>query len=353
MPSARRRLAGAARAAWLPLATLALGGVSGAAADAIGVPLAWMLGPLVVIGTASVLGLRLSFHPWGRRVGQILIGAAIGLYFTPPVAGLVGELLPLMVMAAILLILASVGIGLVLERIAHVDRATAYFASVPGGVVEMAILAQSFGGQPAPVALAQSMRILLVVATVPIAVSLSGVHGDSVFSPIDLAFDPARLILLLLLAGLAGVALDRLRLPNAFMLGAMAVAIVTALFELPLSSIPSPMVSFGQVLLGTALGLGFQRSHIHMLWRFVPLALIGTVLLMAIAAGLAWPLARLIDLDVATMVLALAPGGITEMGVTAKILGLGVPLVSAFHVVRIALVVTTTPLLFRLLARLR
>jgi uncharacterized protein len=160
-------------------------------------------------------------------------------------------------------------------------------------------------------------------------------------------------VLLLLLATGAGYGLFRLRLPNAFMLGAMAVSVITAMFELPLSSIPSPVVSFGQVLLGTTLGLGFRRDQIRMLWRFVPLALAGTVLLLMVATLFAFLLGGLADIDIATMVLSLAPGGITEMGITAKILGLGVPLVSAFHVVRIILVVTTTPLLFRLLRWLR
>jgi uncharacterized protein len=343
------------RAPWrlgLPVATLALGGLAGAGANLAGLPLAWMLGPLLVIGTASGAGLRLAFPAWGRWLGQILIGGAIGLYFTAPVAALVAELLPLMVLSAVLLILASAAVALLIERIGHVDRATAYFASVPGGVAEMAILAQSSGGLVAPVALAQSLRILLVVAVVPIAVSLSGAQGESVFRPLDLPFGPMRLALLLLLAALAGYGLFRLRLPNAFMLGAMAVGVITAVFELPLSSIPSPVVGFGQVLLGTTLGLGFRRDQIRMLWRFVPLALAGTVLLLLIATGLAFLIGALTDIDIATMVLSLAPGGITEMGITAKILGLGVPLVSAFHVVRIMLVVTTTPLLFRLFRRL-
>jgi uncharacterized protein len=351
--SSKGRSGSALSRSWLPAATLALGGLAGAGADLIGLPLAWMLGPLLVIGTASGAGLRLGVPSWSRSLGQILIGGAIGLYFIPPVAALVAELLPLMVLSAVLMILASAALGLLVERIGHVDRATAYFASVPGGVAEMAILAQSFGGHVAPVALAQSLRILLVVAIVPIAVSLSGAHGESVFQPVDLPFDPMRLTVLLLLAAAAGYGLFRLRLPNAFMLGAMGVGVVTAMFELPLSSIPTPIVSLGQVLLGTALGLGFRRDQIRMLWGFVPLALAGTALLLVAATLLAFLIGALGNIDIATMVLALAPGGITEMGVTAKILGLGVPLVSAFHVVRIILVVTTTPLLFRLLKWLR
>ena len=45
--------------------------------------------------------------------------------------------------------------------------------------------------------------------------------------------------------------------------------------------------------------------------------------------------AMLSGLIPATLVLGMAPGGIAEMCVTAKVLQLGVPLVTAFHVTRV------------------
>jgi uncharacterized membrane protein AbrB (regulator of aidB expression) len=47
------------------------------------------------------------------------------------------------------------------------------------------------------------------------------------------------------------------------------------------------------------------------------------------------------------MALAVSPGGMAEMSITAKVLGLGVPLVSAFHVVRIFLVIGFTGIVFQ------
>jgi uncharacterized membrane protein AbrB (regulator of aidB expression) len=41
-------------------------------------------------------------------------------------------------------------------------------------------------------------------------------------------------------------------------------------------------------------------------------------------------------------VLATAPGGIAEMCITAKVLQLGVPLVTAAHVTRVVVLITTT-----------
>jgi uncharacterized membrane protein AbrB (regulator of aidB expression) len=48
------------------------------------------------------------------------------------------------------------------------------------------------------------------------------------------------------------------------------------------------------------------------------------------------------------MILATAPGGIAEMCITAKVLQLGVPMVTAAHVTRVIMLVTTTEPTFRL-----
>ena len=50
-------------------------------------------------------------------------------------------------------------------------------------------------------------------------------------------------------------------------------------------------------------------------------------------------------------ILATSPGGIAEMSLTAKALHLGVPIVTAFHVARMVVLVLAIGPLFRLLQR--
>ncbi len=76
--------------------------------------------------------------------------------------------------------------------------------------------------------------------------------------------------------------------------------------------------------------------------------MIGAIL---ISAGFGWIAARLAGLHPATIVLGMAPGGIAEMSITAKVLQLGVPLVTSFHVTRlVALLLCTAPLFARVRA---
>ena len=78
---------------------------------------------------------------------------------------------------------------------------------------------------------------------------------------------------------------------------------------------------------------------------------VSTFVMMMMCAGYAWLLARLTGLHWATLLLGTSPGGIAEMAITAKVLQLGVPVVTAFHVTRLAAVLMLAEPLYRWLYR--
>ena len=67
--------------------------------------------------------------------------------------------------------------------------------------------------------------------------------------------------------------------------------------------------------------------------------------MMVASAVFAWLLALVTGLHPATVLLGTSPGGIAEMCITAKVLQLGVPVVTAFQVCRlIAVLVLVEPM---------
>ena len=77
-----------------------------------------------------------------------------------------------------------------------------------------------------------------------------------------------------------------------------------------------------------------------------------TLLYLGVSALFGLWLAGPAGLAAATAVLATTPGGIGEMAITAKVLKLGAPIVTAFHSTRMVLVVLTIGPLYRLLRAL-
>lgn len=328
-----------ARAEWRRiLPTLALAFVAGLAAQAASIPLPWMIGPLFAVAGVRTAGAGILPMPGGRQCGQWAIGAALGLYFTPPVVAELLLYLPLVITAA----LSSLLLGLVCARFtlryAGVDAPTAFFASLPGGASEMANLADRWGGAVDRIAAAHAMRVMMVVSIVPIALTAAGAHGSDIFTPLAREVDWLRMPFLVV-ASLAGYALFRLlRLANAWVLGPLlGVALATA-FALPLSALPAWVINAGQLFIGCSLGCRFSRSFFRNAPRFLGVSALASLIAIVLAFGLALVLERLSGVPVATLSLATAPGGVSEMCITAKVLQLGVPLVTACHVLRVVVI---------------
>jgi membrane AbrB-like protein len=156
------------------------------------------------------------------------------------------------------------------------------------------------------------------------------------------ALDWTRLAALLAGGALLGGLLAYIAVPNAFMFGPLALAAVLTMGEVQLSSLPTGLSSAAQVLLGCSLGTRFERQSLQSAPRYVWGVLASVAATIAAAAGCAWGIATAWGLPTPTLVLAMAPGGIAEMCITAKVLQLGVPLVTAAQVARVLVLLTTT-----------
>lgn len=339
----------AARDSWLnPCAALLLCAIAGITFSWLRSPLPWMIGPLVSMAVFNFAGAELRAFRLARPAGQVIIGTALGLYFTPAVTREVASYWFLLVGAALFAIALAWGCSQVLVRVGGVDRVTAFFASVPGGAAEMAVLGERYGGRVDRIALAQSLRILVVVIVIPFAMLLADVHGAHAYVPGISTFRLEGFALLLAIGVAAGALLSSLRFANPFMFGPLLVSTVLTGHGLEFSSVPGEASNLGQLLLGCALGSRFERRYLQGLGRYMGAVVASIAFALAASLAFSAALAWLTRLPLPSLVLATAPGGISEMCITAKVLQLGVPLVTAAHVTRVLVLITATAPLYRL-----
>ncbi|HET9652494.1 MAG TPA: AbrB family transcriptional regulator [Usitatibacter sp.] len=325
----------------------------GALFAALHTPLPWMMGSMLAMAAAQMAGANLEVLPGGRDAAMAVVGVSLGLYFTAPVVHQVATYWPWFVALG----LAAVGFGtasaLVLKQLSGTDRATAYFGSMPGGASEMAMMAEGHGAQPDLVAFAHSVRMLFVVTVFPIGITVAGFHASEEYRPILIPFDAGGLAIILGIAAVVGTIARRLRLPTAYMMGALFTSIALTVSGVTLSSVPTPLTNAAQVVLGCALGARFDRSFLTTAPRFaaalVPSITIMLTLAALVGATLAWSSGAYLG----SGLLAAAPGGIAEMSITAKVLRIGVAFVTAAHVVRYLIVVLLTIPVFRLISHIR
>lgn len=351
-PPGRARLAGARlrAVAWRAvLAALALGLAGGAVASVLRVPLAWMIGPMVVTAVASALGSSLAPLPGGRQLGQAVVGLAIGLRMTPAVLAGTLSLWPAIAAVTIGVVAVTTLAAFLLRPLGRVDARTAFFATAAAGMADMALVARRHGGDADAVATVHAIRVFVVVLVVPVLVVAFGT-GGTIEDPAAAAAHPAAWLLLMPGAVAAAFALMPFGFPNPWLVGPMLGSAAFAAAAPFAASVPWAALLAAQLAIGIALGVRFRRESLARLPRVALAGLAVALLLVAAAAAGGALLSAATGLPFAAAFLAVAPAGITEMVLTAKIMRLDATAVTAFQIVRIAVIAATILPMFRFYA---
>jgi membrane AbrB-like protein len=332
---------------WRVVLTLALAFLMARLCIWLDTPIPWMIGPLVGTSVVSMAGVPTESWTPFRNTGQWVIGAALGLYFTPEVGALIAGLWWAVVVGVVWALALGLGFGAWLRRV-HAGRLqgvsdeqlriTSYFSGAIGGASEMTLIAERQGARTDLVAAAHSLRVLLVTLTIPFAMQFWGVAA------IDAGALGVRDVHGWGLAALGGLTfagalfMRHLGRANPWFMGALLVTMVVTLSGVQLSAIPAGMSATAQLLIGISLGVRFTPAFVHTAPRWLASVGLASVLMMALCAAFAWAMAQVTGLHPATLILGTSPGGIAEMSITAKVLQLGVPVVTAFQVCRLVAV---------------
>jgi membrane AbrB-like protein len=329
----------------------ALGAAAGAGGGYVRMPLPFVLGPLVVTAALALAGWPVIGVRRLRPGAQFVIGSAIGIQFTRAVVLKLALLLPLIVGAALLSMVVCAAASAFLIAAVGLDRKTAFFATAPAGAAEMANIAARYGGEPEPIMVSQTMRVVLTVMAAPFLV----IHfaNDGQFHQIEQAavMGLPSLALLALCSALGGFLISRTPYPNAWFMGPLAACALVGIGGVIEGRVPNILVNISQVVIGCSLGAQFRREFLTKLFGMMLASATSIVLVLIVMAGAAIGCAYAFGLPVAALALAFAPAGMAEMTLTGKVLGLDAALISGFHTVRIIMVMALVVPLFKLFER--
>ena len=328
------------------LKALAVGIPAGYIFDLLNTPIPWMIGPMIAVATLSLMGVRMHSPPYARHLGQVILGSAVSLYFTPPVVAALAGNFPAIVAATIAVFLIGALGALMLSRVSGVERKSTFFASIPGGAMAMAVLAERYGAQIAPVAVAHSLRVSLVVILIPFALTYGGIPLEaSAYRPV-LPLDFAILLPWLSFSFILGEVSERMRFHNGCLLMPIFFGATLTVSGIELSAVPPRLLDFAQLLFGLVLGARYERAFFARHRMFIPFALLNSFFILVASVIVAGILAWAFSLPIATMIIATSPGGLAEMTIMAQALQISVPLVVAFHIFRVVMVNVGTQYLY-------
>jgi uncharacterized protein len=329
------------------LSTLAVGTLGGGIFAAAGMPMPWMLGPLVICMVASQLSGAIGIPTKFRTVLQPVLGVLLGGSFTPALLGELPKWPWVIVTLLGYVIVASIFGFVYFRRVARYDTTTSFFAAMPGGLSDLTLVGAAMGANVVLLGLVHAIRVLMVVVAVPFLLSLwlpSVGQGTPAQAGIRFGLTLYD-ICILLTCGFVGHFVGTItRMPAGETLGPLLLSGLAHVTGVTDGVTPPVLINIVQVMLGAYVGARFAGLN----WRHFRSALLhGSVwsaglVLLSVAAAYIGSLVS--GFGPPQLLLAYAPGGLAEMGLLTLAIGIDVALVTTCHMVRLFVIFLVAPI---------
>ncbi|UJF32476.1 AbrB family transcriptional regulator [Paenibacillus hexagrammi] len=311
----------------------------------IGMPIPWLLGPMIVVLLASKWAkLPLVWPGSIRDAGILIVGYSLGLSLTKDALIEIVHQLPSMLLMTVSLIAICIGLALLISKLSGIDFATMMTASIPGGLTQIITLAEEFKEiDVTVVTFFQVSRLMMIVFFVPLLLYspwLTGAHaGTAVEAAHTAAATWAGLFpniglyaIVCLLSAWIG---KLIKLPTAYMLGPMIGTALLHLSGYQGPQLPASLLNISQFMIGSYVGLLLQPGKLERKLRTISIAICSGVLLVLSSLGLSMLLSLMHPISPATSLLSMAPGGMDQMGIMAHEVGADLSVVSGYQTFRI------------------
>ncbi|MDX1716277.1 MAG: AbrB family transcriptional regulator [Anderseniella sp.] len=317
-----------------------------------GLPAPWLAGAMVAVAIAALGGaIRTAMPKAMTRVVFILLGLQIGGAVTPETLDTLSRWpSSIALLALTMAVLVAVGVAFY-RRVFGWDRATSFFAVMPGALSLSLAMAADTRADLAKVSVVQVIRLFALVAVLPSLISgfSGGDAGSAVMPPAGSLKD----VILVLGAGIvAGFVFDKLKVPAGLMLGPALASGVMHLTGVVHGVLPNWLLLPGFVFLGTMIGMRFAGVRPADIVSMGGAALSGLAVALVISTLGAAVVSHFVGIPFSHTMLAFAPGGLEAMTIMAFALNLDPAYVGGHQIARYVMIALAMPIAWALLQRL-
>ncbi|MBB5721108.1 hypothetical protein FHS72_000715 [Loktanella ponticola] len=334
---------------------LTIGLVFGGLGQLSGLPLPWMLGPMIGNTIAALLGVPVRGPDKLRPLVMPVIGVMLGSSVTVALFSQLGDWVLTLILLPIFLV-AATGISfLVYSRIGKYDAVTAFYSAMPGGLNEMLMMGAAAGGDEKRIALAHAARVLIVIFFVVLfywlalgvtSIGSAGWIGISELTYLDYAIFGFCMIVGAWLGQL-------LNFPAAPIFGPMLLSAAAHLIGWVSIAPPTVFIIVAQLVIGTVIGSRFVGVSPVAVAKDLALAVVSATSMLLISIVFAEMIVWTTGMGMSQAFLAYSPGGLTEMTLLTLAMNQDVTYVSVMHLFRITIVIAIAPIVFERVVKRR
>jgi membrane AbrB-like protein len=329
----RRALRAANGRVWSRAAmTFVLAAAGGGLFEALSMPAGWISGGILAVALSSFAGVETEVPRSIRPLIFLFLGIFAGSGARP-------ETLEQIVTWPISFAILAVCVPLVIAasyswlRQARWDRNTALLASVPGGLSFIIAAAEATRADMRKVAITQSLRLLILVETVPLIVLAIGASRQAAAAGREL-IGLGDIALLAVVGTIGGLLVGATGLPGGLILGGLLGSATLYVSGIVDGALPHWVVVPGMVALAAIAGSRFRPGDRHLLPAIVGPGIIAFLIAAIISFAGAALVTLLLGVELAQTMLAFAPGGLDALTILAFAMNLDPAYVAAHHTAR-------------------
>jgi membrane AbrB-like protein len=324
--------------------------------DRAGLPSSYLfVAMLVGLAFALVAPGRLVLPGAAFPMGQAVTGVAVGSFLQSSTLTGLGSRWIAVVLVSVATLAVSIAAGLLLARVARLDRPTASLGMVAGGAAGIVAMADELGGDDRLVAFMQYLRVLVVSLLTPLLVPLAfaSTHSAASATGEGPLFGTLSGWALTIGAGAVGALVARpLRLPAAVLLGPLLLtAVLTLTGAVGDTSVPPILREVAFSVIGLYIGLGFERDTLREVRRLLVPVAVSIAALLAACFALGWVLSLTAGVTLLDGYLATTPGGLYAVLPIAYGSGGDTTFVLAVQGLRLLAMIVAAPIVVRWLVR--
>ena len=323
-------------------------------ADYFNIPLAWMLGPMIITSIGALTGLKVKMPKLALSSILIILGLHIGNYIDQNLFNQMINWIWTSVIMLIYIVICILIVSKYLQKYARYGEKASIFSAAPGALGPLMILAENEKTDLSQVATSHLIRLTIIITVIPFIIVNNAVTETLIVDDFNyMAQNHLNLIMLVIASIIFILIFDKIRVPAALLSGTLFASGLLQMTDVASYKLPDASINFCLLILGASVGCRFAEKTVKEIANNSLHSLVATTILVLLGFVAAYVATFFVDTNILTLILSFSPGGIYEVAVIAIAFDLNPDFVAFHHIIRLLFILFTVPVFLRILEKLK
>ena len=323
-------------------------------ADYFNIPLAWMLGPMIISSISALAGLKIKMPKIALSSVLIILGLYIGNHIDQNLFNQMTNWIWTSVIMLIYIIICILIVSKYLQKYSGYGEKASIFSAAPGALGPLLILAENERTDISQVATSHLIRLIIIITLIPFIIVNNAVSENPITNNFEYMSQNQLDLLFLILTSIIFILIfDKIRVPAAILSGTLFASGLLQITDFATYKLPDVSINFCLLILGASVGCKFAEKTVKEIANNSLHSLVATIILILLGLIAAYVATFVVDTNILTLILSFSPGGIYEVAVIAIAFDLEPDFVTFHHIIRLLFILFTVPIILKILSKFK